>query len=246
MPAISSGTLSIVRSDLIDDRDAWPWPLELRVDRRARRLKLRIDADRRRLILTCPPRASRRAALEWARDQRDWALRAIAQIPESEPLVPGATIPFEGRDLTLRWDPDASRTPSMRDESLVCGGPIQSFEARVLRWLRAQALERLSAETAEAAILADVTVMSVRVGDAGTRWGSCTSAGAIRYNWRLVMAPRHVLRWVVAHEVAHRVHMNHGSEFKALEGRLYGPNVAAARSELRRISARLKGIGRRL
>lgn len=246
MPANSSGTLSIVHSDPIDDREAWPWPLELRVDRRARRLKLRIDADRRRLILTCPPRASRRAALEWARDQREWAQRAIDKIPDSEPLLPGVAIPFEGRDLTLRWDPGAPRTPSVRDDILVCGGPVQSFESRILRWLRAQALERLSAETAEFALRADVTVMSVRVGDAGTRWGSCTSAGAIRYNWRLVLAPKHVLRWVVAHEVAHRVHMNHGPDFKALEIRLYGQDVAAARSELRRISARLKGIGRRL
>jgi len=238
--------LSIVRSDLIDDGEAWPWPLELRVDRRARRLKLRIDADRRRLVLTCPLRSSRRAALHWANGQREWAQRAIAEIPESQPIAPGTVIPFEGGGIRIEWDAGASRTPTLHGEVLVCGGPEESFETRILRWLKVVALERLSADTVDAAALAGVTVASVRVGDAGTRWGSCSSAGAIRYNWRLVMAPQHVRRWVVAHEVAHRVHMNHGPEFKALEARLFGPGVDAARAELRRLSPRLKGIGRRL
>jgi predicted metal-dependent hydrolase len=245
MPASLSGTLSTARSDLFEGED-WPWPLELRIDRRARRLKLRIDADRRRVVLTCPPRASRRAALEWANRQRDWAQRAIAEIPELSPLVPGAAIPFEGHEVRLEWNASAPRAPSLIGEVLVCGGPVQSFGTRILRWLKAEALERLSTDTADAASRASVTVTSVRVGDAGTRWGSCSSAGAIRYNWRLVLAPPHVRRWVVAHEVAHRVHMNHGPEFKALEGRLYGAGVDAARMELRALSARLKGIGRRL
>ena len=167
-------------------------------------------------------------------------------MPESDPIVPGAAIPFDGRDVTLAWEASAPRTPALHGDVLLCGGPVESFESRILRWLRAEALERLSAETAAAAILAGVTVSSVRVGDAGTRWGSCSSAGSIRYNWRLVLASPHVRQWVVAHEVAHRVHMNHGNDFKELEARIYGGDAAAARSELRRISARLKGIGLRL
>ena len=237
--------MSIVRSELLAD-EIWPWPLELRVDRRARRLKLRLDADRRRLILTCPPRASRRSALEWATSQREWAKRAVAQVPESSPIEPGALIPFEGDEIMLAWEPSAPRTPALAGSTLVCGGPRESFDSRILRWLRSEALERLSAETAEAARRANVSVSSVRVGDAGTRWGSCSSSGAIRYNWRLVMAPPSVRRWVVAHEVAHRLHMNHGSAFKQLEAELYDGDGNAARSELRRISPRLKGVGRRL
>ena len=237
--------MSIVRSELLAG-DSWPWPLELRVDRRARRLKLRLDPDRRRLILTCPPRSSRRSALDWATSQREWAERAVARVPESSPVEPGLAIPFDGADVSLVWDPESPRTPSLIGNTLTCGGPRDSFEARILRWLRAEALHRLSAETAEAAQRAAVSVTSVRVGDAGTRWGSCSSAGAIRYNWRLVMAPPAVRRWVVAHEVAHRVHMNHGPAFKALEAKLFEGDAGAARSELRRIAARLKGIGRRL
>ena len=87
---------------------------------------------------------------------------------------------------------------------------------------------------------------SVAIGDAATRWGSCSASGAIRYNWRLILAPPHLLRWVVAHEVAHRRHMDHGAGFKALEAELYGGDVAAARAELRALGPRLKRVGRRV
>jgi len=87
-------------------------------------------------------------------------------------------------------------------------------------------------------------VRRVSIGDAGTRWGSCSSSGSIRYNWRLVLAPPEVRRWVVAHEVAHRVHMNHGPAFKALEAELFAGDADAARLVLRRVGPRLKRIGR--
>jgi predicted metal-dependent hydrolase len=53
-----------------------------------------------------------------------------------------------------------------------------------------------------------------------------------------------VRRFVVAHEVAHLVHLNHGPEFKALEARLFGPGLADAKAALRRVGPRLRRIGR--
>jgi hypothetical protein len=52
-----------------------------------------------------------------------------------------------------------------------------------------------------------------------------------------------VRRYVAAHEVAHLVHLNHGPEFKALEARLFGPGVSAAKASLRRIGPRLRRLG---
>ena len=120
----------------------------------------------------------------------------------------------------------------------------QGVESRILRWLRAEALERLRQETAEFAGKAGVAVTRVGVGDPRSRWGSCSSSGAIRYSWRLIMAPDFVRRATVAHEVAHLVHLNHGPKFKALEEQLFDGDVAAARGLLRRVGPRLKRIGR--
>ncbi|HEV2044727.1 MAG TPA: YgjP-like metallopeptidase domain-containing protein, partial [Sphingomicrobium sp.] len=129
---------------------------------------------------------------------------------------------------------------------LVCGGPRDGFSRRIEAWLKRLARDLLSLDTAEVAQRAGVSVRSVSIGDASSRWGSCSASGAIRYNWRLVLAAPEVRRWVVAHEVAHRVHMNHGAAFKALEAELFDGDVNAARSALRLVGPRLKRVGRGL
>lgn len=222
------------------------WPVELRPHPRARSVRLRIDEGRGRLLLTYPGRMSRKAALEWAGKQADWVEAQIAAIQPSEPFEPGVTIPIEGRLVRLHWDRGRPRTPMLAGGVLGCGGPIEAFAARIERFLRELARIRLGDATADTARRAGVTVRSVSVGDAGSRWGSCSASGAVRYSWRIILAPPHLLTWLVAHEVAHRRHMNHGPEFRALEAELYGADVAAARAELRALGPRLKRIGRRL
>jgi predicted metal-dependent hydrolase len=236
--------LSTARSEAIHHHPGLPLPVALRVDPRARRLKLRLAAAGDRLLLTCPPRSSRRAALAWAAEQKAWVEAQLAATESARPLEPGAVIPIEGRDTRLHWVEGASRAIARREGVLACGGPRDAFARRIETWLRSHARELLSADTADMARKAGVGVRRVSIGDAGSRWGSCSASGNIRYNWRLLLAPPDVRRWVVAHEVAHRVHMNHGPAFKRLERQLFGGDVDAARSLLRRIGPGLKRVGR--
>ncbi|MFL6734652.1 MAG: M48 family metallopeptidase [Sphingomicrobium sp.] len=212
--------------------------------RNARRMRLRYDERRGVLKLTCPARTSRRAALNWAAGQREWVDAQIAAAADGEPFLPGTIIPLAGEDVTLVWCRDAARTPHLLAGKLVCGGPEPAFPQRVERFLKKFALDTLSADTVEFATSAGVTVRAVSVGDPSSRWGSCTSQARIRYSWRLILAPPEARRFVVAHEVAHLVHLNHGPEFRALEAKLFGTGVAAAKASLRRVGHRLKGFGR--
>jgi predicted metal-dependent hydrolase len=224
---------------------ALPVPIEIRPVRGARRMRLRYDDVRGLLKLTCPPRTSRRSALSWALDQRDWIDAQLAGRLPGVPFVPGAVVPVEGQDRRLVWSPSVPRVASLSDGALTCGGPEEGFPRRVEAFLKRLALETMSREVAEFAAVAGVTPRRVSIGDASTRWGSCSSAGAIRLSWRLIMAPPMVRRYVVAHEVAHLRHLDHGAEFKAVEARLFGPGLAAARSDLRRLGPRLRLLGRR-
>ena len=222
-----------------------PVAIEIRPIRGARRLRLRYDEVRGVLKLTCPVRTSRRAALAWAIDQRDWIETQLARSLPGEPFVPNAIVPIEGRDTRLTWEQSASRIPQLERDGLRCGGPEAGFERRITDFLKRRAGETMAREAAEFAAQADAAVTGVSIGDAGTRWGSCTSEGRIRLSWRLILAPAEVRRYVVAHEVAHLVHLNHGPAFKALEARLFGPGLAEAKATLRRIGPRLRRIGRR-
>jgi predicted metal-dependent hydrolase len=223
---------------------ALPLPIEIRSLKTARRLRLRFDDATGKLKLTCPLRTSRRAALAWALDQRDWIEQQLAIREPSVPFDDGAIIPLEGNDVQIVWDRSAPRAPSLRSGEIRLGGPKAGLARRVEIFLKRHALDVMSREVAEYAAVADVSAASVSVGDAGTRWGSCSSQGRIRLSWRLILAPSAVRRYVVAHEVAHLVHLDHGARFKALEANLYGPGLSEAKADLRRVGPRLRRFGR--
>ena len=222
-----------------------PAPIEIRPIRGARRMRLRYDEARGVLKLTCPVRTSRRSALSWALDQREWINAQIARARPAEPFEPGAIIPVAGRQTKLVWAEDELRTPRMRLDELRCGGPRAGFERRIEAFLKRLALDAMSREAAEFSAAAGVKAKSVSVGDAGSRWGSCSSEGRIRLSWRLILAPPEVRRHVVSHEVAHLRHLDHGPEFKALEARLFGPGLSEAKAALRRVGPRLRRLGGR-
>jgi predicted metal-dependent hydrolase len=146
--------------------------------------------------------------------------------------------------VLLVWDERCGRLPRLEADELRCGGPLDGFQRRIAAYLRSRALQLLSKDTAEITAAAGLTARSVSVGDAATRWGSCTSEGRIRYSWRLVHAPPEVRRYIVAHEVAHLAHLNHGAEFKSLEAKLYGAPIGPAKRLLARLTPRLRRLGR--
>ena len=211
---------------------------------RARRARLSVDAASGRVRLTIPLRAPVAPALRWAEGHADWIATQRARLPTPRPFEPGAQFVVADRPLVILWDPTASRRVIVADGAVRCGGPREALPRRIIAWLKREALMLLDTETAEFAALAGVTVAAVAVGDAKARWGSCASSGAIRYSWRLILAPGWVRRATVAHEVAHRVHMNHGAAFHALVDRLVGDDADASRAWLRANGAALHWFGR--
>jgi predicted metal-dependent hydrolase len=224
---------------------ALPVPIQIRPRKNAKRLRLRLDEASRTLKLTCPWGMRRRTALAWALDQREWIEQQLARSVPAEPFAPNSMIPVEGVPVRIVWDLAAARSPVLDHVELRVGGPQAGLSRRIEAFLKARALEIMSREVVEYTVAAGVmAAASVSVGDAETRWGSCSSRGRIRLNWRLIFASAAVRRYVVAHEVAHLVHLNHGAKFKSLEARLYGPGLAEAKAGLRCIGPRLRRIGR--
>jgi hypothetical protein len=220
--------------------------LKLNVSPTARAMRLRVDRRTGEVVLTIPRRASRRKALAWADGHRDWIEARLAEVEAPLPLAPGAELPLYDRPHWIDWSPDRPRTPRPEEGRLIVGGPEEGLEPRILRWLRRHALDILAAETAEFAAKAGVKVTRIGTGDPLSRWGSCSASGGIRYSWRLILAPDWVRRATVAHEVAHRVHMNHGPDFHALVETLLEADPKPARLWLRSHGPSLHRVGRSL
>ena len=210
----------------------------------ARRVKLAFDPASGRVRLTIPKRASEKKALAWAAEYSEWIAAQRARLPQPRPFEPGATIPFGDAALTISWQEGASRVVCRHGDVLLLSGPYATVGRRVEAWLRREALRLLEADTAYYAALAGATVDKVAIGDPRGRWGSCSSSGAIRYSWRLVLAPAAVRRATAAHEVAHRIHMNHSPAFHALVAQLYGSDPTPHRRWLRANGVALHWYGR--
>ncbi len=210
------------------------WPVRLVHHARSRRYRLVFDAARAELRLTLPRRGSATKALRWASEQQDWLVEQVGKAVASVDIGPGAHVPLFGVDRQIQWDPALPRAVRLDGEIIRLGGPADGVGRRVERWLKAQALDLMAEESRVLAARAGLAVGRIGVGDPRSRWGSCTATGDLRYSWRLVMAPDHVRRATVAHEVAHLRHMDHGRAFHALVDELHDGDVAAARAWLRR------------
>ena len=227
-----------IRGDVTGD-------IEVVRDARSRRAKLSVDPASGRVRLTLPTRTPIKAALRWAEEQRVWIDRQRARLPQARPFAPGAILPVNEASLSIVWAEDAPRRIARYGDTLTCGGPIDGLSRRIEAWLKREALRILTDDTVEFAARAGVTVAKVSVGDPRSRWGSCASTGVIRYSWRLILAPAFVRRSTVAHEVAHRVHMNHGPAFHALADALTEGDPEESRAWLRANGAALHWFGRK-
>ncbi len=213
--------------------DGVAMPVRVRRSARARAYKLSIDATRGELRLSLPVRANLKRAIGWAQGHEGWVRAQMAAQPAITTLGDGALFPLEGGEVRICWSPDAGRRIVLADDRLMLGGAAESVGPRVLRWLKARARAVLAAESYQLARDHGLIVASVGVGDPRSRWGSCTADGAIRYSWRLILAPPHVRRATVAHELAHLLHMDHSAAFHAAHARIYGADPKPARTWLR-------------
>jgi predicted metal-dependent hydrolase len=233
-----------VSSELLFAHGGVRRPLIVRRVANARRMRLAVDPRDGAVRLTLPRRAALKPAQTWAESQRGWIEQALAKVPQHQPLGPGSTVPFAGEMLHIAWREAGSRVVRRDGGQLLVGGPEAMVAPRVLRWLRAEAGRTLDTETRALAAQAGVTVGRVRIGDPRSRWGSCSTGGDINYSWRLILMPPAVRAAIVAHEVAHRVHMNHGPDFHALVKQLLGRTPKAEQAWLKAHGAEMQRVGR--
>jgi predicted metal-dependent hydrolase len=106
-------------------------------------------------------------------------------------------------------------------ERLLCvAGDGPHVDRRVSDFLKREARRDLEIANARAAATLGVKIKRLSIRDQSSRWGSCSTTGALSYSWRLILAPPFVLDYLAAHEVAHLVEMNHSPRFWRLVDRL--------------------------
>ena len=183
---------------------------------RARRASLRVDPANRRIVLTAPLRMARGTAVGFAEAQAGWIAARLRRLPERRPFRDGAEIPVFGVPHVIRHRTDRRGTVWRQDGEIHVAGGIDHLPRRLRDWLVAELKAELVPLVHAKAAQVERPVKRITVRDSRSRWGSCGPDAAMSFSWRLVFAPPEVLDYLVAHEVAHLVHLNHSPRFWAL------------------------------
>lgn len=178
----------------------------------AKRLTLRIDDKNRIPVLTIPRYCSARKAVEFVDSHRDWIQNMLARLPAAACFENGECITLMGQKVIIMHRP-GQRGAVIKDGFLIVGGEPEFLHRRVCDFIKKYAAKELYKRSCTKAKQIGCSVRRVTLKDTKSRWGSCSSRQNINYNWRIVLAPAHVIDYLVCHEVAHLAHQDHSPAF---------------------------------
>ncbi|MEM1299336.1 MAG: M48 family metallopeptidase [Pseudomonadota bacterium] len=213
-----------------------PCRVRLVVNARARRFTLRLDPAGDGAILTHPPRVPRRDCESFLSRHSDWLRRALEKAGPVIAVAPGVQIPIDGRMRTVSHQ-SGRRAPELADDEITLYGR-GAIGPKLTAFLKNRARDRLAPAAKAYAEQLGRKVSRVSLRDTRSRWGSCSSTGALSFSWRLAMAPVEVQDYVAAHEAAHLVEMNHSDRYWAVVERImpdWKPHRAWLRTEGRKL-----------
>lgn len=193
----------------------------MRRSQRAKRLLLKVNLQHG-IEVVLPRWATYHDAARFVQMHQDWLVnilrkQAVTVVQPSRPLVTGQALPCLGEayQLQINYSSPANR-PSVKrtHHQLILRVPPAYPIRRVLTgWYRRQARAYFTYTSRHLASSAGVAFRSIIIGNQKTRWGSCSSRGRLAFNWRLLLGPVAVARYVAAHEVAHVRYRHHGAAF---------------------------------
>ena len=181
--------------------------------RLAKRMKLRYDAATDSAVVTMPPRSSEKAARKFAENNIKWLQKQRQSLPEIKKLWPGFSIPYQGKELPINHNSNKSGRVHITNDGIIVGGPLEGLPVRLENYFKKQARLIIEPMAKEMAKETGQHFKRIQIRDTKSRWGSCSSSGTLSFSWRLIMTPPEILRYVVAHEVAHLSEMNHSPAF---------------------------------
>jgi predicted metal-dependent hydrolase len=216
-------------------------PITFTLKRSGKRRSIGLRIDDSGLTVNIPLRATEKWLHSVLHEKAHWVVEKLnnwqSRKPEPTQWIDGEKVEFRGEKFTLRTIPSLfASPPHLRGDQLVIHviniTDEQKIEKVITQWYRREA-ERVFSECIDHfAPLMNVSPQQIKLSSAKTQWGSCTSRGVVRLNWQLVKMPLHLIDYVVIHELAHLVEMNHSEAFwRVVE--MACPDYKNCRAELR-------------
>ncbi len=200
--------------------DGFAYPIRIYHNRRQKHIRLKINSDGQ--ISVSAPTGTPQAKIQGIlRHKEGWLASKIQETTQAlEQNNPAKQVYLDGwpyqvdlqlsDQLTYNLDVDYQR------QYILISGPEnnQAHIASLLeKWLRREAKQRLTTHAQQVSKRVGITYNKLFLRNQKTRWGSSSTLGNISLNWRTVMLPKPVQRYLIIHELVHQQHMNHSPHF---------------------------------
>ena len=205
--------------------------------RQGRRRRLTMTIDERGLTIGAPQRISQAEIESFVRSHAAWVLKKLSEYAGSHArrhlaVRDGSRLPLLGAEVAVHIVPGANRIRWQDDALWLEARADADCDMLARRALQRRALALFEERLALYAGGMGRQPPRLGLSNARTRWGSCSAKTGIRLSWRLIHLPLPLIDYVVAHELAHLVEMNHGARFWSVVESIY-PDWRAARRELK-------------
>ncbi len=173
-----------------------------------------------KVVVRAPVRALGRDIARFVESKRDWILQKKAQAAQTAPaasghLQGGESLPFLGKDYPLQVVESQRAALFFQDGFFLRRSELPAAAALLRDWYAKTANTLIPPRVEKFAQTFGLHYNKIAIRSARTRWGSCSSAGNLNFNWRLLMAPPPAMDYVILHELAHLLHPNHSPAFWA-------------------------------
>ena len=200
------------------------FPVEIIRTERSKSASIEIQDDT--VKVTVPQNLSDKRIEELVRNRTVW-IRQKLKIqtetihPKSKEYVNGETFAYLGRNYRMKCVTGSTGGVKLKNgclnvptESDTTGSHYESSVKVALKeWYRSRALDKLNEKTQRYSSIIGVRPKSVDVKEYKSRWGSCSSTGDVSYNWRIIIAPHHIVDYIVVHELCHLIEHNHSPAY---------------------------------
>lgn len=202
-----------------------------------RSMTLSINAKTGRPTLSIPYLCPLLIAKAFAAKHLVWLKANIKVHPAKQTFVPDMQISLLGQPLCLKQT-TLKQGAFIQNGTLYISGHIEHFHRRTKDFIKVELLKYITHQAQIYAEHTGQTIKHITVRDTFSRWGSCSGTGHLSFSWRLALAPKDVLDYVIAHEVAHLTQMNHSPQFWQVVRKLY-PEAAKAKNWLKQNGGKL-------
>ena len=203
-------------------------PYTVRRSDRARRARIQVSAEGVEVVV--PKRLALAEVEPFVEEKRPWIERTLLRMREADAERPparledGGEVPYldERLALSVRREPGRKRAHVARrgDTLSVRVGRPEDVRDALEGWYRREARREIESRLDAAAARAGTPYTKLSIRSQRTRWASCSSSGAMSFNWRLLLGPEAILDYVIEHEVAHLKVHDHSKRFwRLLESR---------------------------